>query len=179
MRQPGTSDTLNPLDGRIPSAVVEDHNTIWFANDIDFNGFPTVLYGAINGTSGQITTGVAYHSTTSDDFNPSMGVSDQGGGTVAIWVNWSYTNTSAGVPVSAAINGVAPGGGIPNLAGTDLTLKTGTSATSITSFGAYSSVEIDPSSSSSCPAGLTALSAQEYFSSASQWATQLATTTFC
>lgn len=179
VRQPGTSDTLNPLDGRLPSSVVQDHSTIWFANDIDFNGFPTVLYGAINGINGAISDAVAYHSNTSDDFNPSIGVSDQGGGTVAIWVNWAYTDSSVGVPVSAAINGVAPGGGVPNLTGTDLTLKTGTSTTSITSFGAYSSVEIDPSSSPSCPAGLTALSAQEYFSSPSQWATRLATTTFC
>lgn len=179
VRQPGTSDTLNPLDGRLQSPAVQDHSTIWFANDINFNGFPTVLYGAINGVTGAVSDAVAYHSNTSDDFNPSIGVSDQGGGTVAIWVNWAYTDSSAGLPVSAAINGVAPGGGVPNLTGTDLTLKTGTSTTSITSFGAYSSVEIDPSSTPSCPAGLTALSAQEYFSSASQWATQLATTTFC
>jgi hypothetical protein len=180
VRQPGTSDTLDPLDGRIESSVAQDGNFVWFANDVDDNGFPTVLYGAINVITGGVTDALAYHGGSSDDFNPSIGVSDRGSNTVAIWVNWAYTDSSAGVPVSDTINGVAPGGGVPNLAGSDLTLATGTSATSITTFGAYSSVEVDPvASSSSCPAGLTALSAQEYFTSAAQWATVLARTSFC
>lgn len=180
VRQPGTSHTLSPLDGRIQSSVVQDGNYVWFTNDIDYNGFPTVLYGAINVINGDVTDALAFHSNTSDDFNPSIGVSDQGSNTVAIWVNWAYTDSSAGVPVSAAINGVAPGGGVPDLAGGDLTLATGTSATSSTVFGAYSSVEIDPAAATStCRAGLTALSAQEYFPSATQWGTNLARTTFC
>jgi len=179
VRQPGTSDTLNPLDGRIQSSVVQDGNVVWFANDIDYNGFPTVLYGAIDVTSGQTDTALAFHSNASDDFSPSIGVSDQGSNTVAVWLNWAYTDASAGVPVSATINGVSPGNGVPDLAGTDLTLMTGVSATSINTFGAYSSVEVDPSASGSCAAGLTALSAQEYFTSASQWGTVLARTTFC
>jgi hypothetical protein len=180
VRQPGTSNTLNPLDGRIQSSVVQDGNYIWFANDIDDGGYPTPLYGAINTSSGQITDALAYHGGGSDDFNPSIGVSDQGNNTVAIWLNWAYTISSAGVPVSATVNGVAPGNGVRNLVGSDLTLVTGASATSNTTFGAYSSVEVDPvASSSSCPAGLTALSAQEYFPSASQWGTELARTSFC
>jgi hypothetical protein len=180
VRQPGTSDTLNPLDGRIQSAVVQDGNVIWFTNAIDDGGFPTVLYGAIDGTNGNINDALAYHSSSSDDFSPSIGASPQGGNTDAVWLNWAYTNVSAAVPVSATINGVSPGNGVPNLVGNDLTLVTGTSATSISTFGAYSSVEVDPAAaSSSCPAGLTALSAQEYFSSASQWATDLARTSFC
>jgi hypothetical protein len=180
VQQPGTSNTLDPLDGRIPSAVTQDGNLVWFTNAIDDNGFPTVLYGAINVNSGQLSAGLAYHNSSSYDFNPSIGVSDQGSRGVAIWLNWAYTTPAAGVPVSAAVNGVGPGGGVPNLIGTDLTLVTGTSTTSITTFGAYSSVEVDPAaSSSSCPAGLTALSAQEYFTSASQWATVLARTSFC
>lgn len=179
VRQPGTSDTLNPLDGRIQS-VVQDGNYVWFANDVDDGGYPTPLYGAINVNNGQITDALAYHGGSSDDFNPSISVSDQGNNTVAIWLNWAYTVSSAGVPVSATINGVAPGHGVSNLAGSDLTLVTGASATSNTTFGAYSSVEVDPvASSSSCPAGLTALSAQEYFTSASQWGTYLARTSFC
>ncbi|HEX6523125.1 MAG TPA: hypothetical protein VF070_24475 [Streptosporangiaceae bacterium] len=180
VQQPGTSNTLDPLDGRIPSSVVQDRNLIWFANDIDFNGLPSVLYGAIDGTNGAISTGLAYHSNSSYDFNPSISVSDRGSNAFAVWVNWAYTDPSAGVPVSATVNGVAPGGGVPDLVGTDLTLVTGKSSTSIATFGAYSSVEVDPvASSSSCPAGLTALSAQEYFTSTSQWATVLARTSFC
>jgi hypothetical protein len=180
VRQPGTSDTLNPLDGRIQSPVVQDGNYVWFTNDVNDDGYPTPMYGAINTSSGQITDALAFHGGGSDDFNPSIGVSDQGNNTVAIWLNWAYTVPSAGVPVSDTINGVAPGNGVRELTDSDLTLVTGTSATSITTFGAYSSVEVDPvASSSSCPAGLTALSAQEYFPSASQWGTELAETSFC
>ena len=179
VRQPGTSDTLNPLDGRIQSAVVQDGNDVWFANDVDDGGYPTVLYGVIDGTDGNMEDALAYHGGGSDDFNPSIGVSPRGSNTDAIWLNWAYTVSSAGVPVSVTVNGVAPGAGLHNLVGSDLTLVTGVSATSISTFGAYSSVEVDPSGTSSCPAGLTALSAQEYFSSASQWATRLAETTFC
>jgi hypothetical protein len=180
VRQPGTSVTLDPLDGRLESSVVQDGSFIWFANAIDDAGFPTVLYGAINVITGAVTDALAFHSSASDDFNPSVGVSDRGSNSVAIWVNWAYTSASAGVPVSDTINGVPPGGGVPALAGSDLTLVTGVSATAISTFGAYSSVEVDPvASSSSCPAGLTALSGQEYFSSASGWATVLARTSFC
>jgi hypothetical protein len=179
VRQPGTSNTLNPLDGRIQSSVVQDGNYLWFANDVNDNGYPTVQYGAINANTGEVTDALAYHSSSSDDFNPSIAVSDQGDGTVAVWVNWAYTVPSQGVAVSATVNGVAPGSGVPDLVGNDLTLVTGTSATSIATFGAYSSAEIDPSSSSGCAPGLTALTAQEYFPSATQWATELATTTFC
>ncbi|MBV9449953.1 MAG: hypothetical protein JO345_29095 [Streptosporangiaceae bacterium] len=180
VRQPGTSDTLDPLDGRIESSVVQDGHVVWFANGIDDSGFPTVLYGAIDATNGNISDALAFHGNGTDDFNPSIGVSDQGSRGVAVWLNWAYTDPSAGVPVSDTINGVFPGNSVPNLTGSDLTLVTGTSTTSITTFGAYSSVEIDPvASSSTCPAGLTALSAQEYFTSASQWGTFLARTSFC
>jgi hypothetical protein len=181
IRQPGTGDTLNPLDGRLQTAVVQDGNLVWFANDISDNGFPTVMYGAIDVINGDIDAALAYHDGTSDDFSPSIGVSDQGSGTVAIWLNWAYTDTANGVPVSDTINGVGPGDGVPNLTSSDLTLTTGTSYTgaSNTTFGAYSSVEVDPVANGSCPAGLTALSAQEYFSSASQWSTVLARTNFC
>jgi hypothetical protein len=103
VRQPGTADTLDPLDGRIESSVVQDGRSVWFANDVDDNGFPTVLYGAINVSTGRVTDALAYHSSSSDDFNPSIGVSDQGNGTVAVWVNWAYTTSSAGVPVSDTI----------------------------------------------------------------------------
>jgi hypothetical protein len=78
-----------------------------------------VLYGAINVISGDVTATLAYHSNTSDDFSPSIGVSAQGSNTVAVWLNWAYTDTPAGRPVSDTINGVFPGNGVPNLAGTD------------------------------------------------------------
>jgi hypothetical protein len=179
VNQPGTSQTLDPLDGRIESAPVQDGSYVWFAHSVDDQGFPTIRYGAIDVSNDQITWGLAYHSSTSDDFNPSIGVTDAGGGTDYIWLNWAYTDTPNGVPVSDTAAGVAPGDGVPDMYGDDLTLVTGSSTGSITTFGGYSSTEIDPSGTSSCPAGLTALTAQEYFTSSGSWTTRLARTTFC
>ncbi len=177
--QPGTSQTLDPLDGRIESAAVQDGNFVWFAHDLNDQGFPTVRYGAINVTNGQLTGAVAYHTPSSDDFNPSIAVSDAGNNTNFIWVNWAYTDARNGVPVSDTVAGVAPGEGVPNLAGADLTLVRGSSTSSIATFGGYSSAEIDPAASPGCPAGETALTAQEYFTSSGSWTTRLAETTFC
>jgi hypothetical protein len=62
----------------------------------------------------------------------------------------------------------------------DLTLVRGSSTSAISTFGGYSSVEIDPVSvNASCPAGVTALTAQEYFTSSGSWTTRLAETAFC
>jgi hypothetical protein len=179
VNQPGTSRTLDPLDGRIQSAPVQDGNVIWFTHDINYQGFPTVLYGGISVSTGQIETAIAFDSNTSDDFNPSIAVTDAGNNTNFIWVNWAYTDSSAGVPVSDTVAGVAPGQGVPNLAGVDLTLVSGSSTATISTFGSYSSAEVDPVAQGTCPAGETALTAQEYFTGSGSWTTQLARTTFC
>lgn len=178
--QPGTSQTLDPLDGRIQSAAVQDGSFVWFTNDVNDQGLPTVRYGAINVTNNRATVALAYHSPGSDDFNPSIGVSDAGGGTNYIWVNWAYTNAANGVPVTDTVLGVGPGQGVPNAVGADLPLARGSSTSTISTFGGYSSVAIDPAPlASNCPAGLTALTAQEFFTSSGTWTTELAETTFC
>jgi len=178
--QPGTSQTLDPLDGRIESAAVQDGSFVWFAHGVNDAGFPTVRYGAINVATNQVQTDLAFHGGSSDDFNPSIGVSDAGSNTNFIWVNWAYTQAGSGVAVSDTVAGVAPGEGIPELDGADLTLVRGSSTSAISTFGGYSSVEADPvSNPSGCPAGETALTAQEYFTSSGTWTTRLAETTFC
>jgi hypothetical protein len=180
VRQPGTSQTLDPLDGRIESAAVQDGDFVWFAHGVDDAGFPTVRYGAIDVTDNRASTALAFHGGASDDFNPSIGVSDAGGDTNFIWVNWAYTDSGNGVPVSDTVAGVAPGQGVPELDGADLTLVRGSSTSAISTFGGYSSAEIDPvSNPSGCPAGETALTAQEYFTGSGTWTTRLAETTFC
>jgi hypothetical protein len=179
IRQPGTSQTLDPGDGRIGSAAVQDGSTIWFAHDVNDSGYPTVRYGEIDVASGQATTALAYHGNGSDDFNPSIAVSPVGDGTDYIWVNWAYTEPSAGVATSDTVAGVAPGQGVPELVGNDLTLVTGSSTSIDSGFGRYSSAQIDPAGTSSCAAGLTALTAQEYFTAAGLWTTDLERTTFC
>jgi len=177
--QPGTSQTLDPGDGRIGSTAVQDTNYVWFAHDVDDGGLPTVQYGAIAIPSGQATTALAYHGGGSYDFNPSIAVTPASGGTDYIWLNWAYTEPSAGVAASDTVAGIAAGDGVPDEVGADLTVVTGSSAASNSTFGRYSSSSIDPSGTSSCPAGLTALTAQQFFTSAGLWTTQLARTTFC
>ena len=177
--QPGTSQRLDPGDGRIGSAAVQDGSTLWFAQVVDDSGFPTVLYGVIGVNSATAETALAFHDTVSDDFNPSIAVTPAGGGLDYVWVNWAYTDSSLGEATSDAVAGVAPGDGVPDLAEVDLTMVSGSPTASNSSFGRYSSAAIDPSGTSSCPAGLTALTAQEYFTPAGLWTTELARTTFC
>jgi hypothetical protein len=178
IRQPGTTQTLDPLDGRLGSAAVQAGRVVWFAHTVDDNGFPTAQYGAIDVTTGEVDTALAFHDLGSDDFNASIGVSPASSTTDEVWVNWAYTDVPAGLATSDAVAGVAPGQGVPDLAGVDLTLVSGSATTSTSKFGRYSSMAIDPAASAGCPAGLTALSAQEYFTG-NQWTTELARTTFC
>ena len=61
---------------------------------------------------------------------------------------------------------------------TDLTLATGSQTTTNTRFGDYSSVHVDPVAvSGTCPAGRTALLAQQYFLGGN-WATRLSRVSF-
>jgi hypothetical protein len=177
--QPGTSQLLDPGDGRIGSTAFQDGTVVWFAHEVDDGGLPTVRYGAIDAATVEVDTALAYHGGDSDDFNPSIAVYPAGDETDYVWVNWAYTRPSAGVAVSDTVAGVAPGQGVPELVGADLTLVSGHSTTSNGSFGRYSSAAIDPAASPSCPAGLTALTAQEYFTASGLWTTGLEQTTFC
>lgn len=182
VNQCGTTVTLDPLDGRIVWAPVQAANSpfIWFTHGHAIAGFPGVRYGAISTAANTATVANAYHSGTSDDFNPSIGAFEPSPNGFYIWLNWAYTDTRA-TPcrnTSVAVNGVVPGGGVPALTGTDLTLAIGSVTTTNTRFGDYSSVHIDPIAvSSTCPAGRTALVAQQYFVNGS-WATRLARVSF-
>jgi hypothetical protein len=180
VNQPGTSDTLDPLDGRIVWSPARAGPWVYFTHGVDRGGFPSVQYGAVSLSANTVQTAAANHSSTSDDFNPSLGLFPTGTNAVRIWVNWAYTDTSHGVPTTDAVNGVLPGTGLPNLVGTDFKLVTGSSTASNFRFGDFSSVEIDPvAASSTCSLGKTAVLAQEYFSSTGQWQTRIARTSFC
>jgi len=58
-------------------------------------------YGAISAVSNTAFVAAAYHNSTSDDFNPSIGVADAGTNVIYAWVNWAYTDTSHSVATSA------------------------------------------------------------------------------
>lgn len=166
--------TLDPLDGRIDWSPYLSQGFIWFAHGIDLSGFPAVRYGAISTAANTATVASAFHSGTSDDFNPSIGVADAGTNVVRIWVNWAYTDVPGGRPqTSDTLDGVAPGGGVPNLIATDLTLRIGTTTNTNFRFGDYSSVSVDP-----VGGGNTAVVAQEHFQGGNIWSTNIASVTF-
>ncbi len=180
VNQPGTTQTLDPLDGRIVWDPVLSQNFIWFTHGMDLSGFPAVRYGAISVTSNTATVATAYHNSTSDDFNPSIGVTNAGGSTIYAWLNWAYTDTAHNRATSDTSNGVLPGTGVPNLTGTDRTLVVGSPTSSNFRFGDFSSVAVDPVAvSASCPAGRTAVTNQEFFGTNGQWATRIARLSFC
>jgi len=198
VNQPGTSVTLDPSDGRIAWAPVQDGNFIWFAHGIDDTGFPTVRYGNIDVTNNTAQTAEAFHASDSDDFNPSIGVTDHVG-LAEVWLNWAYTQSGEGVAASDTFNGGTmiggPGSGlippVQTLAGSDQTLVSGSSTSQVDTnkgpsfgrFGDYSSVAVDPvtatspSSGSQCAA--TAVTDQQYFDSNGNWVTRIARISFC
>jgi hypothetical protein len=181
VNQPGTAQTLDPLDGRIDWAPeIGGGGFIWFTHGIDLNGFPAIRYGAIAVASNTVQVADAFHSSTSDDFNPSLAVTPTSGSQVFVWLNWAYTDTPAGIATSDTVDGVLPGAGIPTLTGTDTTLVNGFPTSSNFRFGDFSSVEVDPSAASAtCPKGRTAVLAQQYFDSSGNWVTRIARTSFC
>lgn len=177
VNQPGTSVTLDPLDGRIDWAGMQNGGNVWFAHGVNLAGFPGIQYGEVTvGGSDSVTTSTAFHSSSSDDFNPSIGVTPEPGSCatcVDIWLNWAYDDAPNGIATSDTVNTVGAGGGIPSLVGTDTTLVTG-SITNETRFGDYSSVAINPVSLGSCTAGSSAEIAQMYFGTDGSWHTRLA-----
>jgi len=170
VKQPGTTQTLDPLDGRIVWSPFQDGARVWFAHGIAIGSFPGVRYGAINTATNSAQVAQAFRGSSSDDFNPSISVGPPVPGTnsVNIFVNWAYTDTPNGVPTSATVDSVLPGGGVPNLIGTSLILRRGSSTSSNFRFGDYSSVQIDQASP------CKALVAQQVFGSTGQWNTRLA-----
>jgi hypothetical protein len=128
-----------------------------------------VRYGAVNVSANTVTTATAFHSSTSDDFDASVGVGINQAGGVFVFVNWAFTDSPAGVPTSAIVDMVPPNGGVPNLIGTGAVLVNG-SITSETRFGDYTSVSIDPTSL----AGSCAVVADQYFGTTGQWKTRIA-----
>ncbi|BCL15901.1 hypothetical protein GCM10017556_36400 [Micromonospora sagamiensis] len=182
VNQCGTATTLDPLDGRIAWAPVQAANSpfIWFTHGTDIAGYPGVRYGAISTSTNTATVANAFHSGTSDDFNPSLGASEIAPNAFNVWLNWAYTDTGATTcrNTSMTFNGVQPGAGVPALTNTDVTLVVGSNTISNTRFGDYSSVHVDPvAASASCPAGRTALLAQQYFVGGT-WATRLVRISF-
>ncbi len=182
--QPGTSTTLDALDGRLQAPPVQADSFVWFAHAVNLAGFPAVQYGALglstSGTNGvSATTQFAYESSTSNDWNPSIALAEPTTNQVRIFLNWAVTDPPNGQNVSLRVSGVGPGEGVPSLAGIGTTLFTGGSAPSQSRFGDFSSTTMDVKNvSASCPANTQALVVNEVFNSGS-WQARLARVGTC
>ena len=171
VNQPGTKATIDPSDGNITSFPYFDGTFIWFAHDADDDGFPTVRYGRVDPSKNAVETTFAFHSGSSDDFNPSIAVGFTPRGE-KVFLNWAFTDTPAG---TATTNVVAEGDAsqpLVQIAGPGSADATGGVDTSCGSnnqcrFGDYSSVSVDPD-----VAGC-AFSTQQYFATNGSWKTRI------
>lgn len=148
INQPGTTARLNPADARgfFTSSPVTDGTRIWFAHEAGINGFPTVRQGAITIATNTVTAAFAYHSGTSDDYNPSIGVGLNPSGAETIYLNWAYTDAPAGVGTSNTVDSyVSTNGQVLPRTGTDVPVVNAGTTQVASAFGGFSSsVDIDP-----------------------------------
>jgi hypothetical protein len=173
-RQPGAIG-LDASQGDILSTPYYDGTSIWFAHAVDLAGFPAVRYGAVNVSTNTVQLGIAYHSGTSDDFNPSIAVGLSPAGPV-VYLNWVFTDVPVGTGVSLIVDGLSAGQQITGLIGTGNVYLFGATSDNRTSlFGEYSSASIDPGAAN----GGCAVTAQEYFGADGTWHTRLARMGVC
>jgi hypothetical protein len=171
VNQPGVSDTIDPSDGNITSVTYFDGTFIWFAHDADDDGFPTVRYGRVEPSKNGVETAFAFHSGSSDDFNPSIavGFAPSGDGE-KVFLNWAFTDTPAG---TATTNVFAEGDArqpLVQIAGPGTIDATGGVVTLCGDkcrFGDFSSVSLDPG-----VAGC-AFATQQYFATDGSWKTRI------
>ena len=176
---PNSGRTLDTLDGRLQAPPIQADSFLWFTHTVALGSFPGVRYGAISlsqtGTGGLTPqTANAFVSGTSYDWNPSLNLSEPASNSVRIFLNWAYTDPTAGKNVSLRISGVGPGEGVPSLAGIGKTVFTGSGSSTNSRFGDYSSVSMDTVNlSAACTKDKNALVVNEVFNAGS-WQARLA-----
>jgi hypothetical protein len=172
--QPGTSDTLDTLDGRIQSPPVWDGSRVWFANVVGlFNGPSTVVqYGFITPAGNSMQLATVRHDSTSADFNPAIGVGLNPNGTETIFLNWVFTDTAFNLPATdTAATFFYNGGAPPFLQGADDVLRSGSvTHTDGLRFGEFASVSVDPAVAD----GSCAVVTNQSFAPNGAWQTDLA-----
>jgi hypothetical protein len=167
VNQPGTSATLDPSDGNITSFPYYDGTFVWFAHDGDDDGFPTVRYGRVDTRNNTVATTFAFHSGSSDDFNPSVavGFTPLGVGE-KVFLNWAFTDTPAGTATSNVFASGDASQPLVTIAGPGTIDATG-GVSSQGRFGDFSSVSVDPSVSG------CAWATQQYFATNGSWKTRI------
>ena len=173
-----TGDALDPSDGNITSFPYFDGTFIWFVHDADANGFPTVRYGKVDVSKNTVETTFAFHSNTSDDFNPSIAVGFAPSGEEKVFLNWAFTDiphpdTPAGTATTIVFAEGDASQPLVQIAGQgtiDVTggVVTGCPGTKkVCRFGDFSSVSVDPD-----VAGC-AFATQQYFATNGSWKTRI------
>jgi hypothetical protein len=174
--QPGGGNCLDALDGRLQAAPHQLNGLLWVTRA---SGFPLIRYGTINESSLAVTEATAYVAGSSNDWNPSIGVSDAGGGNQFVFLNWAYDDPGNGTQVSTRVAGLGPGDAVQSLIAIGTTLATGGHGNDFR-FGDYSSVSIDPSTAGACAPGRSALIVNEEFSlTTGEWQMHDARVGFC
>jgi hypothetical protein len=174
VNQPGVASTIDPSDGNITSIPYFDGSFIWFAHDADDDGFPTVRYGRVDPSKNTVQTTFAFHSGSSDDFNPSIAVGFAPSGE-KVFLNWAFTDPPAG---TATTNVFAEGDahqplvqiagpGTVDTTGGVLTPAKCVSGNNGCRFGDFSSVSVDPGAAG------CAFSTQQYFATDGSWKTRI------
>lgn len=175
VNQPGTSATLDPLDGRIDWAVSQvvsgGVTRLWFTHGVAVGSFPGVAYGYVKPSDMSIHVNTAFHSATSDDFNPSIAATTRPDGKPLVTLNWAYTDTANNVPTNDLF-ATTVGPVLPHKAGNPY--STTGAITTEDRFGDYSSVWPEYDTVGSCAPGEEMLVTNEYFASDGTWKTRLA-----
>jgi hypothetical protein len=170
VNQPGTSATLDPSDGNITSFPYFDGTFIWFTHDGDDDGFPTVRYGAVDTRNNSVATTFAFHSGSSDDFNPSLAVGFTPSAET-VFLNWAFTDTPAGTATSNVFASGDASQPLVTIAGPGTLDVTGGVSNTVSNpkgrFGDFSSVSVDPSVSG------CAFATQQYFATDGSWKTRI------
>jgi hypothetical protein len=114
-----------------------------------------------------VVTTWAFHSGSSDDFNPSLAVGiDPHGETV--YLTWAFTDTAAGTATSAVFASGDASQPIVKIAGAGTIYSPSGGVSTQGRFGDFSSVSVDPSVSG------CAFATQQYFGANGNWRSRIA-----
>jgi hypothetical protein len=180
VNQPNTAWTLFAGDGTISTTPSYANGRVWFARNADDGGFPGVEYGYINVGTPQgpkvtpvATTNFAYHSASSDDFDPSIVATVVDGATYTT-LNWQYTDVSNGKGLSD-VSSTVKGTGVP-LRRSGGVVYAGNNANKTTTGdgGLISAAAPDYAVEGTCAAASSAFLGGTYFSAGGLWRTRLA-----
>ena len=176
--QPGTTDDLDSIDGRFQNSSYQIGNTLYNIHAINIGGDAGLRWYEINHTNSTLgQNGNTQTSATSDDWNPSNAVNEDG----EVFVTFSSTDAPAGL--NAQVRSTGRGAADNSMGKGNRIFQSTTfynpSADTVERWGDYSSVSLDPKQYGGCAAHRRAWVANEYVLNTTQWANRHARIGFC